>query len=127
MPTLNLKHMPSRKDKIKFWKQVLADCEVSGLCRAEYCRKHQIAPSTLYTWQKKIAKEEATIYKKKVIKEQSSETIDFVPVTLSSADTSFHSKAINNLIEIVLPSGISLKANQDIDVSYLTKLINALG
>jgi hypothetical protein len=40
--------------KLQEWSQRIADCRSSGLQVKQWCQKNGIAPSTYYTWQRRV-------------------------------------------------------------------------
>jgi hypothetical protein len=81
------------------WKALLEEFNTSGLTRTAFCKKHQIATSSLYRWQQLFAGH--------------TEDTDFIDVTQSLADTPEPRRAPagdnNWQVELALGSGIVLR------------------
>ena len=82
------------------WKALLGEFDNSGLTKSAFCKKHQIASSSLYRWQKFFA-------------EQAGEVTDFIDVTqpLSSIPPAVPAHASGNdwQVELELGAGIVLR------------------
>jgi len=81
------------------WKALLEEFNTSGLTRAAFCKKHRIATSSLYRWQKLF--------------DGHAGNADFIDVTepLSNAPTSYPVPVRNNdwQVELELGAGIILR------------------
>ena len=94
--------METRKDH---WIQIFLDWEKSGLIRAEYCRKNDIAISTFDYWRQRIRKESEGVEETALVK---------LPVQFSSAVST---------ITIELPSAYKIHLAGNYDSHTLKHLI----
>ena len=100
IPSFTLPRPKSRITRTKAqWKSLVEEFHVSGLTRAAFCKRHGIATSCLYRWQKLVAEE--------------SVPTDFVditePVTRATDTRSFADTSSDWQVELELGAGVILR------------------
>ena len=102
--------MAMRLERRRDWMGHVARFEGSGLTRREYCDRHELAPSTLDYWRRRLRLEPAP---------------SFVPVQARAASVAVAEMPAASLLRLRIGDAeLSLPA--DIDATWLASLLRAL-
>ena len=86
----------SRKSKGRdYWARHVKAYEASGLSKAEYARRHDLAPNTLYNWKLKLSRESMSAQKTSFVPVQVEQACEYLPLQREP-------------IQITLPNGLKL-------------------
>ena len=124
----------TRSDRRRSWtpeqkREIVAESLGPGLTPTEVARKHAISSGQLYTWRQQVLGGQMTVL--------SRTTPDFAQVEMTPAPRpSTEPDARNGTlvtpphpagrIEIVLPSGVTLRVDADVDAAALGRVLAAL-
>ena len=82
------------------WKALLEEFNSSGLTKSAFCKKHRIATSSLYRWQRLFA-------------EQAGEITDFIdvtqPLSITPSPPPAHARDNDWQVELELGAGVILR------------------
>ena len=119
----------TRNERRRVWsleqkREVVAESLGPELTPTEVARKHGISSGLLYTWRRRILGEQMAL----VARARPSFTqVEMVaPTVPSTVPTSEPSSRQPGLIEIVLPNGITLRVDADVDEPALRRVLAAL-
>ena len=114
---------------------MIMDCRTSGLSDFQWCKNHDICPSTFYGWIKQVQKVHSNIpgqadqynsepaAKPDVVK---LEIIDAPANTVS--DISTHSQAVSAYtVEISIGSKTSIRLSNDVNLVLLAQIMSGIG
>jgi transposase len=124
----------TRNDRRRIWtpeqkREIVAESLGPGLTPTEVARKHTISSGQLYTWRQQVLGRQMTLL--------SRATPDFTQVEMTPApqpsDASDEAPRPSvtppcpmGLIEIVLPSGVTLRVDAEVDAAALDRVLAAL-
>ena len=91
----------TRQRSISQWKTLIAEQKESGLNIKQFCKQHDITPSSLYLWKQRLKKE-------KDISEPTEEA-DWLPIDINMSTPNQQANDNRWDIELHLPTGIILK------------------
>ena len=91
----------TRQRSISQWKTLIAEQKESGLTIKQFCKQHDITPSSLYLWKQRLKKG-------KDIPEPKQEA-DWLPIDINVQTQGEQASDNHWDIELHLPSGIILK------------------
>ena len=131
----------TRKPRVPMSEQIrlINECRQSGLTDADWCREHNIAPSTFYTWISRCRKAAAG----QIAEPSYGHTDvprgkqDVVPVSIVPDHFPAHTSEPNHLpvsdahlenshtIEVVM-SNLTIRVNNEVDPVLLTRMIRLL-
>ena len=98
-------------DREQFWRKTLAAFSTSGLSVRAFCRQHGLHEKRFYTWRRNLGLSP-------LARPATSTTpaTGFVPVRVVS----------DSSLEVVLPSGLTVRVPASADVSHVARLVHAL-
>lgn len=124
----------TRSDRRRSWtldqkREIVAESLGPGLTPTEVARKHAISSGQLYTWRQQVLGGQMTLL--------SHAPPDFAQVEMTSAPQPSEAPADKHstpgtpprpagLIEIVLPSGVTLRVDAEVDAAALSRVLTAL-
>jgi transposase len=124
----------TRSDRRRSWtpeqkREIVAESLGPGLTPTEVARKHAISSGQLYTWRQQVLGGQMTVL--------SRATPDFAQVEMTPAPQLPDELDAKNgepvtsprpagLIEIVLPSGVTLRVDVEVDAAALSRVLAAL-
>jgi len=88
------------------WRGLVAEQEASGLSVPDFCREHDLATATMYSWRSRLAREEPA------------PEVTFVQLEPSDAGV----EAASGDLSVTFPSGATLRCPAD----HLAELVAAL-
>src|SRR6266566_2637658 len=98
----------TRRDPVKerFWRDTLRQREASGLSVREFCARHSLAETAIYSWRAEIQRRDLEVRQSKALaqprrakKHSGDDGPRFLPVAISTV-------AAASPVEITLPSGV---------------------
>ena len=109
-------------EKESFWRLVLEEQQESELTVRAFCQREGISEASFYAWRKEIKKRDSDAKRGTMVEQQS-----LIPVNIvdSHADGSRrHDEA--RLLEVLTPSGFTLRFHQDIEPRQLNTLLSVV-
>lgn len=99
--------MPQPRRSRDAWRQIVAACLASGQSTADFAQQHHLNANTLSWWRSRLKGEE--------------------PAPLSLVTVSLPSWRAVEPVEVVLPSGLVLRAPESVSAQRVADLVSALG
>ena len=107
-------------EKESFWRIVLEKHQRSGLTVRAFSKKEGISEPSFYAWRKKIKQRDATLAPEPTVEQQT-----LIPVSVvDRASSPRHD--VTSLLEVVTPSGFTLRFRQDIEPQQLNMLLRVV-
>lgn len=104
-----------------FWRLVLEEYQGSGLTIRAFCRQESLSEPSFYAWRKSIRKRDA---------EEPNESRNpqaLIPVdVVAASDASPRGDEPSPPLEVVTPSGFTLRFHHDIDLHQLSALLGVI-
>ena len=107
-----------RKDR--YWRSVLADFEKSGMSGQAYCRSRGISYSAFASRRRRLPARDAGAAR------SSARQVEFAPVTLKPSPVLDTPVAGVEPIEIVFPTGVTLRVPEGFSASSLADIVSIL-
>lgn len=107
--------------KETFWRSMLEKHRASELSVRAFCRREGISEPSFYAWRKEIGKRD-------VVRDASQERQPLIPVNVVRSDgmTLTPQALPRALMELVTPSGFTLRFHQDCDPRQLDALLSVV-
>jgi transposase-like protein len=109
-------------EKEEFWRLVFREFEASGETVREFCRREGIAVPSFYGWRRKIAQRDGA---------HKNASPGLVPVSVVNVDGAAeqapaHASGGGGRIEIVTPSGLTLRVDEAVETKRLKEVLRAI-
>ena len=106
---MNKKHK-SEMEQRQFWEMAIKTWRSSGLSVRDFCKQEGLSASTLYSWRKKLAKDNDSI--------EEANFPAFIEVTVPKSKPA--------PLELLLTSGNILRIDTSVESAVLTNVLSAL-
>ena len=114
---------------------MIMDCRTSGLSDFQWCRNHDICPSTFYGWVKQVQKDHADIPRQaEKVSAASVPKPDVVKLEIVDApvntvsDISTHSQSVSDYtVEISIGSKTFIRLSNDVNPVLLAQIMSGIG
>jgi transposase len=129
----------TRGERRRFWtveqkREIVAESLGSELTPTEVARKHGIGSGQLYTWRQQLLSRPGAMIERSVPRFAEVDLPLAAPDAATAAPISEHAlpgrpatARTGGLIEIVLPDGVSLRVDAEVDGQALCRVLDALG
>jgi transposase-like protein len=111
-------------EKEEFWRLVLDEHRHSGLGVKAFCRQQEISEALFYAWRRKIQNRDSQSRQ-----DQAAQQDRLIPVsiveTTSSASNQYEAAAMGQ-VEIVTPTGFTLRVDQGVLPQRLAALLDVI-
>lgn len=105
-------------EKEAFWRMAIEEQASSGLSVREFCRREGIAEASFYAWRREIRRRDGSV----------DEAAELVPVQVVDklSPATVPSSETGGLMEIVTPSGFTLRLDDHIEPAQLRALLQTI-
>jgi len=112
-------------------REIVAESLGSELTPPEVARKHAISSGQLYTWRRQLLNMPGTVIERAMPRFAA---VDLAPASPGASEPTPTGGAVplasaraGGMIEIVLPGGVSLRVDAEVDGAALRRVLDALG
>lgn len=122
-------------EKEAFWRRVLEEHRRSGASVRGFCRRKELSESSFYAWRKEIMKrDEAHVAVASHVADEAHVAVatarrqSLIPVNIvaSSGDCTPRGERVAALLEVVTPSGFTLRFHSDMAPQQLEALLRVI-
>ncbi len=107
-------------EKAAFWRLAVTEFERSGLTVRAFCVREGLAEPSFYAWRR-------TLQKRRAPQSQTADAPELVPVkVIESSGSPANCDAPSRLLEIVTPTGFTLRFPPEIERQQLGALLSAI-
>lgn len=111
-------------DKEAFWRLVLDEHEASGLTVRAFCKQESLSEPSFYTWRKELRKRDQ---ESAVVQESRLLPVEIVGGSAVSTPPRLTSERNSSAaLEVVTPTGYTLRLEQDVDPCRPGQLLSAV-
>jgi transposase len=105
-------------EKEAFWRMAIEEQATSGLSVREFCRREGIAEASFFAWRREIRRRDGSV----------DEAAELVPVQVVDklSPATVPSSETGGLLEIVTPSGFTLRLDDHIEPAQLRALLQTI-
>jgi hypothetical protein len=102
-----MQHHRRRPERERFWREAVAGHKTSGLSVRAFCVQRGLSEPSFYAWRRDLARRDRA----------TPTSATFVPVQVVA----------DAMVEVVLPSGVVVRAPPTTDATTVARLVAALG